>query len=191
MTNSVAPSDIEGSQPQLSQNQQQQAEQSQPGSSPQSTSKKSRKQQQQQQLSKINLDPNEQTVTLPLARIKKIMNEEAVGNGTRVQGEAIVAAAACTEVWLDYFIQHIYQYTKRDGRKGISYKDVALAVREVDQFEFLDDIVPMKVPTQQAVDERNATIPQSRLQKHQQQLQQQVTLGVEGVENADTEMNQE
>ncbi|KAI3654127.1 hypothetical protein MP228_000846 [Amoeboaphelidium protococcarum] len=189
MTNFIAPSDIEGSQSQLSQHQQQQAEQPQSVSSPQSTSKKSRKQQQQQP--KINLDPNEQTVTLPLARIKKIMNEEAVGNGTRVQGEAIVAAAACTEVWLDYFIQHIYQYTKRDGRKGISYKDVALAVREVDQFEFLDDIVPMKVPTQQAVDARNATIPQSRLQQHQQQLQQQISDAGEGVENVDTEMNKE
>jgi histone H3/H4 len=59
---------------------------------------------------------------LPQFRIKKIMKEDpTVGV---VSADSVLCVAVATEIFLEYFVQHAFQYAKRDKRRMITYKDV-------------------------------------------------------------------
>ena len=51
--------------------------------------------------------------------------------------------AVMTEQFVGYLVKHAIQYTNKDKRKTIKYKDLANVVNEVEQFQFLQDIIPM------------------------------------------------
>jgi histone H3/H4 len=50
-----------------------------------------------------------------------------------------------TEKFLELLATSAYDQTRKDGRKTVTYKDLATAVRNIDQFEFLDQVIPMQV----------------------------------------------
>jgi hypothetical protein len=45
-----------------------------------------------------------------------------------------------TERFLELLAVSAYDQTRKDARKTVTYKDLATAVRNVDQFEFLDQV---------------------------------------------------
>lgn len=49
-----------------------------------------------------------------------------------------------TERFLELLASAAYDHTKNDGRKTVTYKDLAQAVKGIDQFEFLDQVIPMQ-----------------------------------------------
>ena len=90
---------------------------------------------------------------VPMARVKRIIKEDPEVD--KVASDAVLAISAATEIFLEYFVQHAYQYTKRDKRRTVQYKDLGVfrtlvlprsfstfclanTVLEVDQFQFLE-----------------------------------------------------
>ncbi|KAI8912803.1 histone-fold-containing protein [Gorgonomyces haynaldii] len=84
-----------------------------------------------------------------LAKIKKMMRSDPEMPNVTVDG-TYCAALAC-EMFLELITQEASQYCQQDGRKTISYKDIAQAVHDVHEFEFLLDIVPQTIPYADAV----------------------------------------
>lgn len=67
--------------------------------------------------------------SLPLTRIKKIIKEDK--DVQKIANDAVICTAVATEVFVEYLVNHAYQYTKRDGRKTVSYKDLGKKFSEV------------------------------------------------------------
>lgn len=80
---------------------------------------------------------------LPVARVKKIMRVDETL--LKMSADAAFTCAIITEQFLNYFVRHAHQYTQRDKRKIIAYKDMSSVVAEVEQFSFLNDVVPQTV----------------------------------------------
>lgn len=89
--------------------------------------------------------PSQETtgqVSLPLARVKKIINADPTT--AHCSAAASFTIALATEM----FIQHLATTThnvvkaERKPRRNIQYRDVAAAVAKTDNLEFLVDVVP-------------------------------------------------
>ncbi|KAK8219395.1 hypothetical protein M8818_001130 [Zalaria obscura] len=85
------------------------------------------------------------TVSLPLARVKKIIHaDEDISNCSNNAAFVITVAA---EMFLQYLVEQTHNVVKseRKPRRNIQYKDVANAVARIDNLEFLTDVVPRTV----------------------------------------------
>ncbi|KAK5117243.1 hypothetical protein LTR62_005860 [Meristemomyces frigidus] len=82
------------------------------------------------------------TVSLPLARVKKIINTDEDINTCSNNAAFVITAA--TEMFLQYLVEQSYNVVKseRKPRRNIQYRDVANAVARVENLEFLADVVP-------------------------------------------------
>ncbi|KAH0141665.1 histone-fold-containing protein, partial [Aureobasidium melanogenum] len=85
------------------------------------------------------------TVSLPLARVKKIIHADDDINNC--SNNAAFAITAATELFLQYLVEQTQNVVKAEKkpRRNIQYKDVASAVARVDNLEFLADVVPKTV----------------------------------------------
>eukprot|EP00158_Paraphelidium_tribonemae_P001537 Partr_v1_DN24524_c1_g1_i1_m19803 putative polymerase (DNA-directed), epsilon 4, accessory subunit len=94
-------------------------------------------------------DPTSTTTytQLPIARIKKIMRADKTL--TKQSSDAPFTCALITEQFIRYLVKHSMQYTLRDRRKILAYRDIANVVAEVEQFQFLADIIPQSIPRAQ------------------------------------------
>ncbi|KAI5242934.1 histone-fold-containing protein [Aureobasidium subglaciale] len=85
------------------------------------------------------------TVSLPLARVKKIIHaDDDIAN---CSNNAAFTITAATELFLQYLVEQTQNVVKAEKkpRRNIQYKDVASAVARVDNLEFLSDVVPKTV----------------------------------------------
>jgi DNA polymerase epsilon subunit 4 len=64
--------------------------------------------------------------SLPLTRVKKIIKEDKDVN--KIANDAVICTAVAAEVFIEYLVRHAYQYTKRDNRKTVSYKDLGMII---------------------------------------------------------------
>ncbi|TKX21553.1 putative histone-like transcription factor protein-1 [Elsinoe australis] len=82
------------------------------------------------------------TVTLPLARTKKILSAD--DELCSVSNNAAFAITIATEQFLQYLVEQTHNVVKaeRKPRRNIQYRDVANAVARHDNLEFLTDVVP-------------------------------------------------
>ncbi|KAF2861723.1 histone-fold-containing protein [Piedraia hortae CBS 480.64] len=89
------------------------------------------------------------TATLPLARVKKII--QADGDIGPCSNNAAFAITIATEMFLKYVVEQAHNVVKaeRKPRRNIQYRDVANAVARVENLEFLVDVVPKPVGVQQ------------------------------------------
>ncbi|KAF4551522.1 DNA polymerase epsilon subunit C-like protein 1 [Elsinoe fawcettii] len=85
------------------------------------------------------------TVTLPLARTKKILSVDP--DLCNVSNNAAFAITIATEQFLQYLVEQTHNVVKaeRKPRRNIQYKDVANAVARHDNLEFLTDVVPRTI----------------------------------------------
>ncbi|KAK4986178.1 hypothetical protein LTR50_005470 [Elasticomyces elasticus] len=82
------------------------------------------------------------TVSLPLARVKKIISaDDDVQNCSNNAAFVITVAA---EMFVQYMVERTHDVvrTEKKPRRNIQYKDVANAVARVENLEFLTDVVP-------------------------------------------------
>jgi len=82
------------------------------------------------------------TLQLPIARVKKIIKLDKDVN--KFTSDSQFSIAKATELFLEYFVTEAYKSTKRDGRKILQYRDLASCVQDMDNLEFLSDIIPEK-----------------------------------------------
>ncbi|KAJ3226624.1 hypothetical protein HK099_004504 [Clydaea vesicula] len=92
-------------------------------------------------------------VPFPLARIKKIMREDK--DCVVIAADSLAYVSLAAEQFLEMFIQSAHNLSKADQRKTVFYKDLANCVKQSDQFEFLEDILPKTIPYNEALEKKN------------------------------------
>jgi hypothetical protein len=73
---------------------------------------------------------------------------------------------------MEYLVTEAFAKAKREKRKTVYYRDLASTVKEVDQFEFLEDVIPATMTLKAAIEKRKETLvddtpPPSKKQKTQ------------------------
>ncbi|KAF2164792.1 hypothetical protein M409DRAFT_67536 [Zasmidium cellare ATCC 36951] len=130
------------------------------------------------------------TVSLPLARVKKIINVDPdTGN---CSNNAAFCITVATEMFLQHLVEQSYTQVKTEHtqkpRRNIQYRDVANAVARVENLEFLSDVVPRTVSYKQHKQKlaKEANNPaagngQSTLDRHVGSKEAQATNGASDV----------
>lgn len=90
------------------------------------------------------------TTLLPLARVQKIMRADK--DLTGASKEAIFLIAVATEEFIKRLAQLGQKQARQEGRMTVQIKDLAVAVQQRDELNFLEDIIPLAVPTTIALD---------------------------------------
>ncbi|GAA5815723.1 hypothetical protein MFLAVUS_009237 [Mucor flavus] len=97
------------------------------------------------------------TTILPLARIKRVIKEDK--DVSLINAEATFCIAYATELFMEYLVTEAFEKAKKDKRKTVYYKDLAGAVKEIEQFEFLEDVIPTTMTLKAAIEKRKETLP--------------------------------
>lgn len=95
------------------------------------------------------------TTILPLARIKRVIKEDK--DVSLINAEATFCIAYATELFMEYLVTEAFAKAKKEKRKTVYYKDLAGTVKEVEQFEFLEDVIPPTMTLKQAIEKRKET----------------------------------
>ncbi|KAI8140632.1 histone-fold-containing protein [Fennellomyces sp. T-0311] len=96
------------------------------------------------------------TTTLPLARVKRVIKEDK--DVSLINAEATFCVAYATELFMEYLVKEGFTRARKEKRKTIYYKDLASAVSEVEQFEFLEDVIPHTMTLKAALERRKDTL---------------------------------
>ncbi|KAI8583828.1 hypothetical protein K450DRAFT_220160 [Umbelopsis ramanniana AG] len=124
------------------------------------------------------------TTFLPIARVKRIIKEDK--DVSLINAEATFCVAYATELFMEYLANEGFAKAKKEKRKTVYYKDlVASVVSEVDQFEFLEDVIPQTMPLKSALERRREALDDAEYQGESNQLTKKST----GEGAADTESN--
>ncbi|OUM68984.1 hypothetical protein PIROE2DRAFT_3220 [Piromyces sp. E2] len=89
------------------------------------------------------------TTSFPLARVKRIMKEDK--DVIQCSNESVFLVSLATEYFLDYFAKKSFNQSQSEKRRTVTYKDIAKVVKDVDQLEFLSDVVPETIPFKKAL----------------------------------------
>lgn len=126
---------------------QSQEQQSQLQSSKKQEQQLSKKQEQQpskKQEKEATDKSSEDTVSVPLARVKRIIRQDdqimAISSG------ASYSVAAAVELFIKYMAEQAYIGARANKRKKIQYNDLAIAIQRQPELEFLSVLVPKTVP---------------------------------------------
>ncbi|KAJ3357196.1 hypothetical protein HDU91_005446 [Kappamyces sp. JEL0680] len=71
-----------------------------------------------------------------------------------VSQDATYAVTVATQLFLELLVLESHQFTAQQGRKTVSYQDVAAAVHDIHEFEFLAEVVPMTMTYEEAMEKR-------------------------------------
>ncbi|KAJ2955108.1 hypothetical protein NQZ79_g8843 [Umbelopsis isabellina] len=109
---------------------------------------------------KIDRTPG--TTFLPIARVKRIIKEDK--DVSLINAEATFCVAYATELFMEYLANEGFAKAKKEKRKTVYYKDLASVVNEVDQFEFLEDVIPQTMPLKAALERRREALDDAEYQ---------------------------
>eukprot|EP01127_Copromyxa_protea_P016142 TRINITY_DN4747_c0_g1_i1.p2 TRINITY_DN4747_c0_g1~~TRINITY_DN4747_c0_g1_i1.p2 ORF type:complete len:105 (-),score=24.26 TRINITY_DN4747_c0_g1_i1:38-352(-) len=79
-------------------------------------------------------------LVLPLARVKRIIKSDP--DVKLVSADANFLIAKSTELFLEYLALEAEKQAKANGKKSITYDEIAGVVKTKDELEFLSDIIP-------------------------------------------------
>lgn len=102
------------------------------------------------------------TTFLPIARVKRIIKEDK--DVSLINAEATFCVAYATELFMEYLANEGFAKAKKEKRKTVYYKDLASVVNEVDQFEFLEDVIPQTMPLRAALERRREALDDAEYQ---------------------------
>lgn len=89
-------------------------------------------------------DRIDDTLSVPLARVKRIIRQDdqimAISSG------ASYSVAAAVELFIKYMAEQAYVCARANKRKKIQYNDLAIAIQRQPELEFLSVLVPRTVP---------------------------------------------
>ncbi|KAK4693721.1 hypothetical protein P7C71_g3723, partial [Lecanoromycetidae sp. Uapishka_2] len=116
------------------------------------------------------------SATLPLARVKKILNVDEDTN--TVSNQAAFAITIATEMFIRYLSDQAMNVVKseRKPRRNIQYKDIADAVARIDNLQFLEDVIP-----------KTTTYKQYRINKAKKMTK--AAQGAESLQNGQTTLD--
>ncbi|KAI8066260.1 histone-fold-containing protein [Gilbertella persicaria] len=93
---------------------------------------------------------------LPLARVKRVIKEDK--DVSLINAEATFCIAYATELFMEYLVTEAFNKAKKEKRKTVYYKDLASTVKEIEPFEFLDDVIPTTMTLKQAIEKRKQAL---------------------------------
>ncbi|KAI7852411.1 histone-fold-containing protein [Circinella umbellata] len=96
------------------------------------------------------------TTTLPIARVKRLIKEDK--EVSLINAEATFCVAYATELFMEYLVKEGFTRARKEKRKTVYYKDLASSVSEVEQFEFLEDVIPHTMTLKAALERRKDTL---------------------------------
>ncbi|CEP10761.1 hypothetical protein [Parasitella parasitica] len=96
------------------------------------------------------------TTMLPLARIKRVIKEDK--DVALINAEATFCIAYATELFMEYLVTEAFSKAKKEKRKTVYYKDLASTVKESDQLEFLEDVIPTTMTLKEAMAKRKENL---------------------------------
>ncbi|KAL9554149.1 hypothetical protein MBANPS3_002949 [Mucor bainieri] len=96
------------------------------------------------------------TTMLPLARIKRVIKEDK--DVSLINAEATFCIAYATELFMEYLVTEAFSKAKKEKRKTVYYKDLASTVKESDQLEFLEDVIPTTMTLKDAMAKRKENV---------------------------------
>ncbi|KAJ8659180.1 hypothetical protein O0I10_005219 [Lichtheimia ornata] len=111
------------------------------------------------------------TTIIPVSRVKRVVKEDK--DISIINAEATFCITYATELFMEYLVQEGFTRARNEKRKTIFYKDLASAVSEVEQFEFLEDVIPHTMTLKTALERRKDTVSDMQVDQQQQQQQQQ------------------
>uniref|UniRef100_A0A6B2LU07 Chromatin accessibility complex protein 1 n=1 Tax=Arcella intermedia TaxID=1963864 RepID=A0A6B2LU07_9EUKA len=79
---------------------------------------------------------------LPLARVKRIIKSDP--DVKLISSDAAFLIAKSTELFLEHLVKEAYQETQKHKRKALLYSDISSVVKERDELEFLNLVIPDK-----------------------------------------------
>ncbi|KAL6605080.1 hypothetical protein LY90DRAFT_701879 [Neocallimastix californiae] len=85
------------------------------------------------------------TSSFPLARVKRIMKEDK--DVIQISNESVFLVSLATNI----LQKKSFGQSQGEKRRTVTYKDVARVVKDVDQLEFLLDVVPETIPFKKAL----------------------------------------
>jgi len=127
------------------------------------------------------------TTFLPIARVKRIIKEDK--DVSLINAEATFCVAYATELFMEYLANEGFAKAKKEKRKTVYYKDLASVVNEVDQFEFLEDVIPQTMPLKAALERRREALDDAEYQGETNQLTKRTQAEPEESAAADAESN--
>ncbi|KAJ1502945.1 hypothetical protein HMI54_014832 [Coelomomyces lativittatus] len=80
------------------------------------------------------------TTVFPLSRIRNLIKEDE--DIKHITNDAVFIVSKAAELFLQKFSWTVYEVANSDKRKIIQYKDLVYAIDTVDEYFFLEDIVP-------------------------------------------------
>ncbi|KAL7311604.1 hypothetical protein PS15m_009343 [Mucor circinelloides] len=96
------------------------------------------------------------TTMLPLARIKRVIKEDK--DVSLINAEATFCIAYATELFMEYLVTEAFSKAKKEKRKTVYYKDLASTVKESEQLEFLEDVIPPTMTLKDAMAKRKENV---------------------------------
>ncbi|KAK6202609.1 DNA polymerase epsilon subunit C [Scheffersomyces amazonensis] len=101
-------------------------------------------------------EEHEQSMTLPLAKIKRIFKLDS--DFIAASQSSVYATGLATELFIQYFVEQASLLAKMDKRKKIQYKDFAAAVSSHDALMFLSETVPKTYTLSELVNKKLVNI---------------------------------
>ncbi|KAI7904861.1 histone-fold-containing protein [Cokeromyces recurvatus] len=96
------------------------------------------------------------TTMLPIARVKRVIKEDK--DIALINAEATFCIAYATELFLEYLVTEAFSKAKKEKRKTIYYRDLSSSVKEIEHFEFLEDVIPPTMTLKSAIEKRKAAL---------------------------------
>ncbi|CAH6719944.1 DNA polymerase epsilon subunit C [[Candida] jaroonii] len=97
-----------------------------------------------------DIEEEEDTVSLPLSKIKRIFKMDSEYTGA--SQSSVYSTAIATELFIQYLTEQAVAMAKLDKRKKLLYKDLSNVVSSQDSLNFLVDTVPKTVPLKEVLD---------------------------------------
>jgi len=88
---------------------------------------------------------------------------------SKISNDACVLISKSSELFVEYFVTQAYKQTQQERRKVLAHKDLMKSVRELDELEFLTDILPPGLPSKKRAP-RKATESRPKLIQGQQTM---------------------
>ncbi|EPZ35461.1 Histone-fold domain-containing protein [Rozella allomycis CSF55] len=89
-------------------------------------------------------NPSSKITVFPIARMKRLI--KAVSDQSVVSQDAVLAISVASELFIKNFATQASTIAQSEKRKTIFYKDLVKLSRNVERFEFLNDVLPETIP---------------------------------------------
>ncbi|XP_020096019.1 uncharacterized protein LOC109715440 [Ananas comosus] len=99
------------------------------------------------------LSPPSADCKFPMSRLWRLIRSEGA-SGARTTPDAVFLINKASEMFLERFVEGVYQSAVKDRKKSISYRHLSSTVSSRTRYEFLSDFVPEKVKAEAALKTR-------------------------------------